>query len=238
MKQVIKQKVLLFAVLFLVLGVVGSLHADSITIDTISGNWSNPVGGGGTVSITPGATSLDVDEIRWGTGTNQSGYDWDATNTPLVVNTEVVFSLGEFSHTNFPISIPQSITSVDLDFEVGTFDSPTNLSATFLFDHNETPNDGADPRDIVTISNAFFNDTFTDGGNAYFFSLLGFSQDGGTTIDTQFFTSENTVNTTQLYAIITEEAIPTVPEPTTLVLLGTGLGALGLVARHRRERKR
>ncbi len=70
------------------------------------------------------------------------------------------------------------------------------------------------------------------------FSLLGFSQDGGTTIDTQFFTNENTVNATQLYAIITEEAIPAVPEPTTLFLLGTGLGVLGLVARYRRERKK
>ena len=113
-KYLLKQKLLLLAVLFLLFGFAGSLQADVITIETISGNWSNPQGGE-AVSIVAGATSSDEDTIYWGrTGRRgqQSGYIWDATDTPYDATTDVVFSLGDFTHINQPIRIGTSITSV------------------------------------------------------------------------------------------------------------------------------
>jgi hypothetical protein len=224
--------------------------ADTVTISSIVDGWSNPVCSTSPASncslVITNQNNPGTDSIRWGTpagGTGQSGYDWNSQNVPVNVTTGTTFSLGTFSHINEPISSGTAITSVDLDFQLGNFQSPSTLGATFLFTHDETPNDPAqcpnDPNpcpDIVTISNAFFNTPFTYNGNNYFFTLLGFSTNGGSTISSQFVTQENAINNADLYAVITTDRLSTVPEPASLTLFATGLAMTGFVGWRKRKK--
>lgn len=121
---------------------------------------------------------------------------------------------------------------------------PAGLSDTFQFSHNETPNTPPCPPgsasvcdDVVTIGSVNLNQLITVGSDTYFFNLLGFSTDGGTTIQFQYLSPEGGTNRAGLFGVVTSQPIPSVPEPATLTLLGSGLMVAGFARRRLRSRR-
>jgi VCBS repeat-containing protein len=135
-------------------------------------------------------------------------------NQNVAVNS--TFEIGEFTHNNYPTDTGNAIDSVDLDisFDVSINGYTATVNHTISFLHDETPNSGSDPRDIVTINNAStvvpITITTAEGvTETYNFEIIGFIDENDNVVDT-VYTNENASNSFKLMGQLLSSDAPEV----------------------------
>ncbi|MGN5075167.1 choice-of-anchor K domain-containing protein [Aeromonas veronii] len=202
---------------------------DSFQVSGVDANWVNWSGG----SYVKASDSDDVnpgkDQIRWGGGSNPSGYgfmDNDAAlNGAIPINEEI--KLGTFTHYNNPIyNDAISAATMEVTFSVtDALGRVTPIKLVVNFNHNETPNDRwGNGDDIISIGNT--TATFNFEGKAYTLEVLGFRDTNGNVVKT-VYTKENATNSFDLIVKLVEGSGYQLPQTTGNVLANDLAGADG-----------
>jgi hypothetical protein len=168
-----------------------------------TGSWSS-------LSVSPpNLNGLGTEHVRWGTpaGSGQSGYVFRGGSVEVQTDgTE--FTLGTYTHENFPITgMPAQHFDVDLVVRVA-FEDGTESDFSFRFHHNETPNNGPTPDDVVDLPTFVSPETVTIDGVEYGVVISGFKR-GGQVVRT-FVSPENGANSADIVAIFARAGRPDV----------------------------
>ena len=222
--------------------IAAPVSAASLTINGVDGVWS---------TSQPVVNGIGTTDLRWGTParSRQSGYNFESSATPFVVEDEQSFVLGTFTHLNFPIT-GVLLEAADLAVEFSIAGVSGVIQSTFSFDHFETNNqlsrcanglpngsglnvNGCADRVRATLNEAK-SEVFDLDGVSYTLDISGFQYNGA--LFESFWTQEDRANSAQLIAIFSVVdgiPVPEVPLPASGLMLLGGLGALAL----RKKRK-
>ncbi|MCX7127847.1 choice-of-anchor K domain-containing protein, partial [Aeromonas sp.] len=203
---------------------------DSFQFSGVEASWINVVGGKNLEFFDGSDNDSAKDQVRWGGSSgDKSGYgfaDNDAAlNGEIPLNEEI--KLGTFTHYNYPVSSGTAISGVTMNATFSITDSMgrvTPVTVTVNFNHNETPNDGVDPRDIITIGTTTANFNFE--GKAYSLEVLGFRDSSGNVVKT-IYTNENASSSFDLIVKLVEGSGYQLPQTTGNVLANDLAGADG-----------
>ncbi len=188
-----------------------------------SGIWSSLTG---DVIV----TGVGTNHLAWGqpslanpTG-EPSSYSFEGVSETVAIDDliEDTFLLGEFTHNNRAIVATGGfLTSANLEVDL-SIDAFSQVFS-FNFAHSETVNfnvDGICPAggiepcpDVVSFPDAVSEQFIILDGVEYNLTLVGFSQDGGSTLVEEFLTLEQAGNTAGLYARLTELEVAEEPAP-------------------------
>jgi len=232
--------VIVISAMALILG-LSPLAAHSLTLDAVSGTWSNLVGGTNinysTNAITYG--NNNENQVHWGNdfGSGQSGLGFIGVSPPTTsFAPETAFNLGQLRHFNNPIIAWSAASSVDLIVTTDFGLPDISPSFTFSFTINETLNKTGDPyldRDFIFFPSNFSTETFNIDGTIYTLKLLGLGPDDASLVS-RFETNEGGINSTLLWGKITTETV-VAPIPGAALLLGSGLLLLAAFGRRNED---
>jgi Lamin Tail Domain len=155
----------------------------------------------------PNLEGLNTSNVRWGipAGSGKSGYVFTGSTTDVKTDgTE--FVIGTFTHQNFPIQ-SNGVNQFQVDLSVNvTFEGSLSKDFSFRFRHDETPNDGPNPEDIVDLPTTVSPETVTIDGTEYAVVITGFKQGGN--IVTRFISAENGANSGDIVAVLARTGAP------------------------------
>lgn len=207
-----------------------------------SGVFQNAQGAGGMVTAGQGTSSFS-----WGNGSAYGSPPSSLTYGGMAYsgNFEQGFKFGSLTYYNGTIASGSGADSVDLATTF-TFTNPSGIAQTFDFTFQliNTPNVGtaADSADIVKLAQLFDpSSSFSYNGNQYFLQFTGFSATdsfGFSPDASEFHVLENAYGTADLFGKITTHPTndpSTVPEPSTIVLLGAGLAGIGFLRKRAKK---
>jgi len=174
-----------------------------MTTAVTSGVWS------GINASPPGLAGLNTQHVRWGVpagGAGQSGYVFTGRTVEVPLD-GTTFVLGTFTHQNFPI----------YGYQPGQFDVSLRVHVTFsggvlardfsfTFHHNETPNVGPAPEDLVDLPTLRSPETVEIDGEEYALVIEGFLQGGQ--LVTRFISRENGSNSADIVAKLVQIVKP------------------------------
>ncbi|MGL4474673.1 MAG: choice-of-anchor K domain-containing protein, partial [Shewanella sp.] len=210
-----------------------NIEVASFKFSNLSANWENTFNGGQGIERYDSDKVTGLDQVRWGgsgdSRDQKSGYGFitDSSGLSNSLNLNQDIKLGQFTHYNRPIPSGSAIG----DGNNSTTDATLTLSFTIngvvisfqiQVSHNETPNNGANPNDIITILNPI--QVIEIDGTKYTVNILGFYPSGSAPIGDPtrvIETIEGQNSSFELYARIVPGSSYQLPKTTGNILNGT-----------------